>query len=177
MFGPLEQEEGTPPASSRSDQPPRRPLQDVGQRGRPRDKEGDRSPSKGSSTSPAKGSPHQRKKKADRPEKRARFYPVLNKQESPSKVSNISTTSLPPLTINMHNCMYQYPPKQKTKYSQNPPVEGHVGWVMSNQASRTLSSGSSVPPAASRLVASECNTYMSGVREFPFFRCCLVLVV
>lgn len=47
-----------------------------------------------------------------KPEKRARFYPVPNKKESQEKL----------------------PHKHKTKYSQNPPVESHVGWVMSTEA-------------------------------------------
>ncbi|KAL5460587.1 hypothetical protein EMCRGX_G034041 [Ephydatia muelleri] len=53
-----------------------------------------------------------------KPEKKARFYPVPRKEGYDS----------------------QYPPKQKTKYSSNPPVESDVGWVMSPAVQRTRAS-------------------------------------
>ncbi|XP_064404181.1 la-related protein 1B-like isoform X2 [Halichondria panicea] len=61
---------------------------------------------------------------------RPRFYPVPYKQETPSKFPKNT---------------------QKTKYSQNPPVESHVGWVMSphkppsSSQQRPLSGPSSSP--------------------------------
>lgn len=56
-----------------------------------------------------------------RPEKKARFYPVPRKEGYDSQ---------------------QYPPKQKTKYSSNPPVESDVGWVMSPVVQRTTRASS-----------------------------------
>ena len=85
VFGPLDQDEAAAPTSaSKSDSSLKKSsaTSDHPLRGRRREREGhDRG-----SPSPSKGSPHshQRRKKFDR---RARFYPVLNKQESPSKVT------------------------------------------------------------------------------------------
>lgn len=86
VFGPLDQEDvaAAPSAAAapakleeqRSAEP------EAGHRGRVQDGEGRRKLS--SNSSPTRPT-HQRRKK-DRTEKRARFYPVLNKQDSPSKV-------------------------------------------------------------------------------------------
>lgn len=86
VFGPLDQEETPPPpTTTKSEQAQQRlPEQEVeaGHRGRGQEREGrGKSPSKGSA------SPYSRQRRKDKSERRARFYPVLNKHDSPSEVS------------------------------------------------------------------------------------------
>ena len=149
VFGPLDQEDAPPaPAittttvsSKPETQAPQQRLPEreaaAGHRGR-----GHEMPSRGRGSV----SPHSRQRR--RKDKRARFYPVLNKQHnSPSDVSTrmycvcVGRPSFGvPLCV---LCGLQLPAKQKTKYSSNPPVEGHVGWVMSSQDTLSASSSSS----------------------------------
>jgi len=85
VFGPLDQEEVAPPInSSKSEQPMRTASEkEVGHRGRGRDREKkERALSQGSPL------PHtQQRRRKEKSEKRARFYPLPNKQGTHSKVS------------------------------------------------------------------------------------------
>ena len=86
VFGPLDQDEATSPTnSSKSDQPIKRPEH----RGRACDSEGLEEMSHSKVSSPSTGSPHARQRRK-RSEKRARFYPVLNKQKSPGKMVDLA---------------------------------------------------------------------------------------
>ncbi|XP_031554953.1 la-related protein 1B-like [Actinia tenebrosa] len=59
----------------------------------------------------------------------------------------------------------QGPHKRKTKYSPNPPVESHVGWVMGTKdyppRSTSVSESSDVPPGSTALVGSFGSTPQS----------------
>ena len=97
VFGPLDQEEAAPPSVAKPEQRPS--GQD--RRGRGQEREGrGKSPSKGSA------SPYSRPRRKVKPEKRARFYPVLNKHESPSKVSK-DVVDVP---VALMMCLFVQPP-------------------------------------------------------------------
>jgi len=66
----------------------------------------------------------------------------------------------------------QTPCKRKTRYSENPPVEGHVGWVIdSKDHVTTASSTTALEPTAPITVSSQA-TGMRYVSELTCISLC-----
>ncbi|KAL5012494.1 hypothetical protein ScPMuIL_011045, partial [Solemya velum] len=79
----------------------------------------------------------------------ARFYPVVKDSMRPPDP--------------------QTPRKRKTKYSTNPPVEGHVGWIMDSKEHRPSRSRNNSTSQAHSTISSSYGSYSSTPHAFPHF--------
>ena len=64
----------------------------------------------------------------------------------------------------------QTPHKQKTRYSENPPVEGHVGWVIDSKDHVTTASSTTISEPA---VAIAVTSQVTGTR-YMFVKFCVI---
>jgi len=61
----------------------------------------------------------------------------------------------------------QTPHKQKTRYSENPPVEGHVGWVIDSKDHVTTASSVTVSEPAVAIAVTSQTTGTRYVCKLP----------